>query len=231
MSLQGGISKGTWSVSSEGQYGILNGTVEDVPSLKAPGFLSAYAYGHYFYKNVSQFLDGDLILGVRSSTSSYGGFRIYFTAGALISQYSCAGGGGLPFSGGCYKAHFNVPEGDDFSEVRIPFKMFSDHWNPATGKPTKTCMEDMSVCPTYHDLAHIRRIDLWAEGVKGPIHLEIKSISAGIKKKQLNTVPSDQNQCQGQIKQDQLLFGYQGRTSNDFIPGETLAEAVCCDKR
>ena len=75
-----------------------------------------------------------------------------------------------------------MPAGESFSDVRVPFNEFSDQWSPSTGELTKTCADDPSVCPTLHDLAHIRRIDLWAEGVKGPIHLEVQSISAGIKK-------------------------------------------------
>ena len=164
----------------EGQYGVFNGTVEDVPSLQAPGFLDAFSYGQKYFKNVSEFLDGDLILRVRSSTSDYKGFRVSFSGGALISHDFC--GNFFPFTGGCYKAHFSVPAGESFSDVRVPFNVFSDRWSPSTGELTKTCADDPSVCPTLHDLAHIRRIDLWAEGVKGPIHLEVQSISAGINK-------------------------------------------------
>ena len=151
--------------------------MKDVPFLKAPGFITSYATGHLI--DVSQFIEGDLILSVRSSTASYAGFRISFAAGALTPGYSCAGGGSLPFSGGCYKAHYTVPAGNNFTEVRIPFREFSDHWDPATGELTKTCAEHREVCPTAHDLANIKRIDFWAEGVKGDVHLEVMSVSAG----------------------------------------------------
>ena len=225
-----------WSLNAEGQYGVLNGSVENVPALKAPGFITANAYGKFYFNDVSKFIDGDLILRVRSSTADYTGFRVSFAAGALVTEFSCASGGSVPFSGGCYKAHFDVPSGEEFSEVRIPFNMFSDHWNSATGELTKTCKEHPSVCPTAHDLTHIRRIDLWAEGVKGLVHLEVQSISAGAKKQQVSAVPDDQNMCQGPVKQDQLLYGYKGRKTSDYLPvplseDESLAEAVCCDKR
>ena len=236
--LQGGVSTGTWTVNEDGQYGVLNGTVEDVPALKAPGFITANGGGHFV--DVSQFIDGDLILKVRSSTANYTGFRVSFAAGILVvPEYACASGAALPFSGGCYKAHYAVPAGDDFSEVRIPFNQFSDHWNSATGELTKTCAEHPEVCPTAHELRHIKRIDFWAEGVKGDVHLEIMSVSAGVavpKAAKVGQVPAEHNICRGPIKQDQLLYGYKHRTTSDYLPvavdeSETLAEAVCCDKR
>merc|ERR1719259_1169586 len=55
-----------------------------------------------------------------------------------VSGYSCASGGALPLSGGCFKARFDVPPGEDFVEVRIPFSDFTDHWSSATGEPTTT---------------------------------------------------------------------------------------------
>merc|ERR1712165_648187 len=65
-------------------------------------------------------------------------------------------------------------------EVRIPFNTFSSEWDPATGDQTVTCAEDPKVCPTSKDLAEIKSIEIWAEGVKGDVHLEIKSIAAGL---------------------------------------------------
>ena len=61
--------------------------------------------------------------------------------------------------------------------------MFSSKWDPGTGDLIVTCADDPKVCPTSNDLAHIRRIEIWAEGVKGNIHLEIQSIWAGTKDK------------------------------------------------
>ena len=54
--------------------------------------------------------DGSLVLSVRSPSSvSYTGFRVSFAAGAMSPTYSCAGGGGIPFSRGCFKADFSLP--------------------------------------------------------------------------------------------------------------------------
>ena len=89
-------------------------------------------------------------------------------------------GGGLPFSGGCYKAKFSVPPlkaGEDFIQIRIPLSNFSDHWSSATGEQTKTCAADPSVCITAAKLAKIQRVELWAEGALGKVHLEVRSVA------------------------------------------------------
>merc|ERR1712232_389729 len=102
--------------------------------------------------------NGDLILTVRTNTPDYAGFRVSF---------ACAAGGSLPFSRGCFKAKFSVPAGASFSEVRIPFNMFSDKWSSATGEQTKTCAQDKDVCPTAKKLSKIQAIEVWAEGALG----------------------------------------------------------------
>ena len=156
----------------------MDGTVRDVPSLQAPGFIKAYADG--VYNDASAALSGDLVLEVRSTTAEYTGFRVSFAAGTLTPSHACAGGDVIPFSSGCFKSKYFIKAGEEFSLVRIPFNTFSDHWSPATGDQLTTCAEDPSVCPTAKDLAGIKRIELWAEGVEGDVHLEVKSISAGI---------------------------------------------------
>merc|ERR1719198_1118989 len=101
-------------MNSEDGYGIFDGEVVDVPSLKAPGFITAYADGKF--KDVSADINGDLVLMVRSSTPEYDGFRASIASGTVSPDYSCAGGSTMPFSGGCYKAKFNVKksENDEF---------------------------------------------------------------------------------------------------------------------
>ena len=186
---QGGVSFGTWSVNAEEGFGIMNGTVADVPFLQAPGFIKAVSKGHF--PDVASFIDGDLILNVRSSTADYTGFRVTFSADGLSSDYACGSGSTLPFSGGCFKANFKVPDGNDFTKVRVPFNMFSDHWSPATGEQTKTCAEHPEACPTAKDLGGIKRIELWAEGVKSDVHLEVKAISAGAKVATTKATPDE----------------------------------------
>ena len=172
--MQGGVSSGSWSINEEEGYGVESGTVRDVPSLHAPGFIKATAHGRF--NDASSAISGDLIIHVRSNTSDYSGYRVSF--GNTWNAFKD------------FKSGFSINAGEDFSEVRIPFNTFSSEWDPATGDQTVTCAEDPKVCPTFDDLARIRRIELWAEGVKGDARIEVKSISAGIKKKQHTKPPT-----------------------------------------
>jgi len=201
--VMGGVSVASWDVDEAGSFGILNGTVKNVPSLQAPGFVAAYAIGHM--NDASAALSGDLVLKVRSSTPEYAGYRMTFSP--RVSGYSCASGGALPLSGGCFKARFDVPAGDDFVEVRIPFSDFTDHWSSATGEPTVLCSEDPKVCPTAHDLQHIRWVEVWGEGVAGDLHIEIQSIYASY------------DQAKAELKADTAdipLITFDGEASTTF---------------
>jgi len=172
--VMGGKSTGTWSLGHG--FGVMDGEVVNVPSLKAPGFIKAAASGEF--SDISDFIDGSLVLKVRTSTPDYAGYRVTFASGAVSPAFSCGGGGGLPFSRGCFKGKFSVPAGSDFTEVKIPFKLFSDKWSSATGEQTTTCADDKDVCPTAAKLKKIQRIEFWAEGADGKLHLEVQSVSA-----------------------------------------------------
>eukprot|EP01063_Lacrimia_lanifica_P029697 TRINITY_DN4584_c0_g1_i3.p1 TRINITY_DN4584_c0_g1~~TRINITY_DN4584_c0_g1_i3.p1 ORF type:complete len:216 (+),score=104.90 TRINITY_DN4584_c0_g1_i3:61-708(+) len=172
--VMGGKSRGTWAVHDG--YGTMAGDVVDVPSLKAPGFIKASADGSF--ADASAAVAGGLRLKLRSSTADYKGFRVSFAAGTLSPLYSCAGGGSIPLSRGCFKAHFDVPAGDDFVEVTIPFNQFSDKWSPATGEQTTTCADDSDVCPTAKALAQILRLEIWAEGVNGDVAIDVLRVDA-----------------------------------------------------
>ena len=56
--------------------------------------------------------------------------------------------------------------------------MFSDKWSSATGEQTTTCAEDSSVCPTAAKLAKLQRVEFWAEGAAGLVHLEVQGVFA-----------------------------------------------------
>jgi len=98
------------------------------------------------------------------------------------------------------------------------------------------------MCLTPKELNKILRIEVWAEGVAGKIHLELQSISAQTVQAQQFQVqsavsaspPSEYNKCTGPI-QSNLKYGISGRTQPTVpVPvndTETLADAVCCDKR
>jgi len=238
----GGKSTGNWSVQSAGgqSFGVMNGEVVDVPSLSAPGFIKSAGDGKY--NDVSSALSGSLRLTVRSRTPEYTGFHLSFAAGTISPDYSCAGGGGIPLSRGCFKRKFTVKGGSEFSEVYLPFNTFSDKWSSATGAQTTTCADDADVCPKAKSLAGIQRIEFWAEGAKGHAKLEVLSVTAvdgassvSAARESSNEPPKEFNTCSQPI-QDNLRFGISGRNTSagTLLPvdeNETLAAAVCCDSR
>merc|ERR1719428_2067934 len=172
--VMGGRSTGTWSLGDG--FGILDGEVVDVPSLSAPGFIKAAADGKF--PDISSFIDGSLVLQVRTSTPEYEGYRVSFVSGAGSPEFSCAAGGSLPFSRGCFKNKFSVPAGSDFTEIKLPFNSFSDKWSSATGEQTTTCADSSDVCPTAKKLKSIQRVEFWGEGALGKLHLEVKGVFA-----------------------------------------------------
>merc|ERR1712232_330292 len=172
--VMGGRSTGTWSLGPG--FGILDGEVVNVPSLKAPGFIKAAADGKF--PDISEFIDGSLVLSVRTTTPEYAGYRVTVVSGAHSTNFACAGGGGLPFSRGCFKQKFSVPAGGDFVDIKVPFNSFSDRWSSATGEQTTTCAQDKDVCLTAAKLAMIQRVEFWGEGADGKVHLEVQSVSA-----------------------------------------------------
>jgi len=174
--VMGGVSISTFEVNEEEHFGIFNGTVKIVPSLDAPGFCSMRAFGEF--NDASSTIDGSIVVRVRSSSPDYAGYRMVFVGNALSPNSACRHGGTVPLSGGCYKALFNVPPGDEFVDIVIPFTKFSDHWDPSTGNHITECSDDPKVCPTEKALAKITQIRIMSEGVAGDFHIEVESISA-----------------------------------------------------
>jgi peptide methionine sulfoxide reductase MsrB len=230
----GGQSNGTFTVDKADSFGIFDGEVKDVPSLKAPGFIKAAGDGTF--ADASPALGGDLVLTARSTTPTYTGFKVSFAAGTLSPSYSCAGGGSIAFSRGCFKANFTVPPGDSWSQIRVPFSSFSDLWSPATGQHTKECSEDPSACPTASSLRGIKRIELWAEGALGRVHLEVKSVAAqrssSLHARESTRPPAEYDSC-GAAVQTGLRYNISSRMDTFGGPSvhESLAESVCCDQR
>merc|ERR1719221_1128119 len=79
--VMGGKSTGTWRVDTAGHFGVFDGEVVDVPSLKAPGFIKAAADGKF--PDASSAAAGNLVLTVRSSTPNFKGFRVSVVSGAV----------------------------------------------------------------------------------------------------------------------------------------------------
>jgi len=167
---------------------------------------------------------------------------LYYTV--ISPSYACSGGGSIPFSRGCFKASFSVPAGSAFTTVKVPLTSFSDMWSPATGEHTKECADDASVCPTAAALKGIKRVEFWAEGVKGKVHLEVQSVSVRassslvqpLQESVLTTtvVPAKYNTCKGSV-QPTLRYNISSRVVNlnPYVNtgNESMAEAVCCDSR
>lgn len=165
--VMGGKSTGTFSIS--GGVGVFDGEVAGVPSLKAPGFIKTNVvdskpFGHIF-PDISTC--EAIALEVKAS-SPYTGFRFSIGIGHAP--------GGKFFAFG-YKADFAAPV-EEFGVVIIPLNQFTDYWDDATGKAVKTCQDDKIYCPDSKTLKDMRTMSVWAEGVKGKVHLEIKSIAA-----------------------------------------------------
>merc|ERR1711997_240512 len=154
------------------------GTTFKFHALNDPGFLSMEALGKF--NDASTTIAGGIVLRARASTPDYNGFRMVVAARTLSPSHACRYGGTIPFSGGCYKAHFKMPPGNEFTDILIPFSSFSDHWDPTTGEHITECSNDHTVCPTARAMGLIEQISVMAEGVAGDIHIEIESISAAV---------------------------------------------------
>lgn len=168
--------------------GIFQGKCAIVPSLKAPGFCKVGTYHGLFAKpnfaDASAFIDGGLLLSVRSSTPEYKGFRVAFAAKNVTRPRP-----GMHHAPPSFKAGFEVAAGSKFQTVRVPFSSFSVDWSEFTGRcdtkdPTgeqHVCCSaaNREVCPTAQHLSAITSLEVWAEGVEGDFELEIKNIAAG----------------------------------------------------
>jgi len=162
--VMGGKSVGTTTLTED--LLIFNGTVVDVPSLSAPGFITTQTTDSVTWADASKCKSLSMTL---KSNVEYAGYRVSFgRAKALVCKKFFAYG---------YKAPFQAPVGE-FGTVTIPFSSFSDCWDDATGDIITTCDDDSRFCPTASDLEDIKTLSIWGEGVGGDVHLEVKSIQA-----------------------------------------------------
>merc|ERR1711862_539062 len=104
-------------------------------------------------------------LEARSATN-YTGWRFDFGN----DKSSC----GKFFARG-YKADFMPPVGS-FGSIQIPFNMFSNCWDDASGDQIKTCAQDSSVCPPKSRLQELQALSVWAEGIQGDVTIDIKRV-------------------------------------------------------
>jgi hypothetical protein len=160
--VMGGQSVGTTRIHDD--LLVFNGSVVDVPSLGAPGFITSESVDNTRWADVSGCKALSMTL---RSTTEYSGYRISFgSAHATVCGKFFAYG---------YKSHFDAPA--DFGKVIIPFGNFSDCWDDATGDVIKTCAENSNFCPTQKALANFGTVSIWGEGIAGLVHLEVKEIA------------------------------------------------------
>ena len=163
--VMGGKSTGTFSIQNG--LGKFVGEVVDVPFLHAPGFITSQTSDHKVFPDITSCQALQIIA---KSNTNYSGYRISF------GKAHAPGGKFFAFG---YKANLdNVPTGDDFGKVTIPFTQFTDFWDDSTGDPIHTCQEDPRFCPDEMTLKNIKVLEIWGEGVGGLVDLEIQRIQA-----------------------------------------------------
>merc|ERR1712013_18349 len=169
----GGQSTATFKIAGDG-YGIFNGTVRIVPSLKAPGFANAETYAFQTFPSGAGF--DSVFIVARTTTPDYEGFKLSWAADTLSPQFAS------------FKSRFRVTSAD-WQVVNIPLNEFSNDWSSftgdcftkdPTGKQHFCCSSDHpEVCPKSAQLGDVNQLGVWAEGFAGDFHLEVKAIGAG----------------------------------------------------
>jgi len=162
--------KSTSSFTIKDGIGTMNGTCAIVPSLNAPGFITAVTTDSIKFPDISNCQGLTLTTRSQSTPANYQGYRISF--GTDSAFLSC----GKFFARG-FKADFTAGEGD-FSTVQIPFDKFTKCWDDSTGDAVKTCEDFPKFCPTQDRLKDVQTISLWAEGHEADVRLDVKKIGA-----------------------------------------------------
>merc|ERR1712113_102911 len=166
--VMGGKSTSTFTIADG--FGTLNGTCAIVPSLNAPGFITARTSDDNKYPDISACQGLAITSRSTSTPANYQGYRISF--GSDSAFLSC----GKFFARG-FKADFTAGEGE-FATMQIPFDMFTKCWDDATGDAVKTCSDYPKFCPTQSRLSDLQTISIWAEGKEADVKLDIKKIGA-----------------------------------------------------
>lgn len=168
--VMGGRSRGSFNVKDG--VATFEGSVEIVPFLRVPGFIQARvtedSHASKGFPDVSSCQAIALTLRTNAS-SPYEGYRFSFG--------NAHAPGGKHFAYG-YKTTLKRIPVEDFEEVVIPWDAFTDFWDDATGDPIHSCHDNPLYCPDQETLRSMKTMAIWAEGVAGPVFLEIKSIQA-----------------------------------------------------
>jgi len=166
--VMGGKSTSTFTISDG--IGTMNGTCAIVPSLSAPGFITARTTDSTKFPDISNCQGLTLTTRSQSTPANYQGYRVNFGTDSAFLQ--C----GKFFARG-FKADFTAGEGE-YKTVQIPFDMFTKCWDDATGDAVKTCKDFPQFCPTSSRLQNLQTLSIWAEGKEADVKLDIKSIGA-----------------------------------------------------
>ena len=174
--VMGGQSFGDFNIVDE--TGHFEGQVRNVTKLNAPGFCQAMTTSR-FDIDVSAYLEGGLVLMVKTTSPEYQGFKFAFNAIGAPKHH------GSHEAMGSYKTDFEATE--EWTRVVLPFDNFSADWSDFTGScETKDpdgyqhecCSVNAKMCPDKKRLSHVVGFSVWAEGAEGDFALEIKSIHA-----------------------------------------------------
>lgn len=181
--VMGGVSNSTFVISDTAKIGVFDGTVRNVPSLKAPGFCNIETSNWFAeFNDISDCTH--IVVKARTTTPEYAGFKVSICADTY-----------LPCQFFSYKANFNVTS-TEFTWISIPLTDFSNDWSSYTGdcftvdpngkqhyccsendqglKPTKP-----EVCLRQANLAKgVKQVGIWSEGHAGDFHLEILAVGA-----------------------------------------------------
>jgi len=162
--VMGGESNSNVSVS--GGVGVFEGEVKDVPSLQAPGFIKMETRGGYFP-------DVSTCQALRLRIKL---IEPYNYDGWVVSFGTHHRADAQPYIRG-YKTHFQPVDAGP-QDVIIPFRQFSDNWDPNTGNVVISCSQDPRTCVDATTLKDMAVFSIMGEGVDGSIRLEIESIDA-----------------------------------------------------
>merc|ERR1711920_606919 len=104
---------------TDDKTGMFTGKVAIVSSLNAPGFAKITGTKSGFtFADITGY--DSVALRVKSSTPAYKGFKIEFAAPGIPKTST--------FSGGSFKANFNLSATSDWQVVEVPLTQFSyDH--------------------------------------------------------------------------------------------------------
>lgn len=163
--VMGGSSSGTFTIDANQGVGVMDGEVKDVWFLQAPGFIKAGRDDHY-----PDITNCKAFAITAKVSNNYGGWR-FSVGNAHAKECNKRHAYG-------YKANYH-PSWEDFTTEVIPFEDFSDCWDDGTGEHIQDCSEENpQFCIDAATKIDLGKIEIWAEGAKGKVDIQIADIKA-----------------------------------------------------